>query len=106
MKHEDGYWGNCPICHLTDGFLHIGRADVCACHEHKLAWVIGDNLFSGWRDETEEDWESDRRLLSYYRIIEEEEIWYPHKQVAEDLLREFKGTYPWKDAEKGRPTRG
>jgi hypothetical protein len=41
------------------------------CHEHKVMWTIGTNLFSGWRDETEaEQREKWRRIEDYEQVTE------------------------------------
>jgi hypothetical protein len=51
----NGYFGLCPVCHETDGYLNIGRSHWFYCIEHKKRWCVGSNLFSGWRDEIEEE---------------------------------------------------
>ena len=51
----DNYWGACPDCHRTDGYINIGREHWFYCMEHKSCWYIGWNLFSSWRDQTEEE---------------------------------------------------
>jgi hypothetical protein len=51
----DDYFGVCPHCHRRDGFINIRRGQWFYCREHKLKWWAGSNLFSSWRDETEEE---------------------------------------------------
>ena len=53
-KTYDNYFGRCPECGGTNGFLNIGRAHVFICDEHKLAWFAGENLFRCWKDETDD----------------------------------------------------
>ena len=48
------YFGLCPTCHKDDGYLNVGRTHWFYCKEHKKRWCVGSNLFSSWRDETEE----------------------------------------------------
>jgi hypothetical protein len=45
---------------------NVGRDHWLICHEHKYGWWIGSNLFSGWREETEKQWEENKTLLSTY----------------------------------------
>lgn len=51
----DGYWGLCPICKKTDGYVNIGRNHWFICEKHRTRWWIGSNLFSSWRGETESE---------------------------------------------------
>ena len=51
----DDYFGLCPHCHQTDGYYNAGRNHWFFCREHKTKWWAGSNLFSSWRDETEEE---------------------------------------------------
>jgi hypothetical protein len=49
----DDYFGLCPTCHKCEGFINVGRSHWLYCTEHKVKWLIGANIFSSWRDETE-----------------------------------------------------
>jgi hypothetical protein len=51
----DNYFGGCPQCGRDDGCANVGRSHWFYCKEHKVKWCIGSNLFSTWRDETEEE---------------------------------------------------
>jgi hypothetical protein len=64
------YFGGCPTCGRTDGYLNVRRSNVFVCHTHKTAWCVGNNLFSDWRDETEEIWERNAALLAQYTEVE------------------------------------
>lgn len=66
----DDYFGLCPTCHSTDGYLNLRSNHIFLCDAHKVAWPIGSNLFSAWRDETEADWDRNRQKLADYREIE------------------------------------
>jgi hypothetical protein len=55
MKDYENYFGGCPKCGGTDGFTNVGRSHWCYCQDHKTRWCIGANLFSNWRDETEDE---------------------------------------------------
>jgi hypothetical protein len=52
---DNHYWGVCPTCHRTDGYINAGRTHIFFCREHRTRWIIGANLFSSWRDETEDE---------------------------------------------------
>jgi hypothetical protein len=63
------YFGGCPKCGRNDGLFNAGRAHWFVCHEHKVMWTVGTNLFSGWRDETEaEQREKWRRIEDYEEV--------------------------------------
>jgi len=49
------YFGGCPTCGKSDGYLNAGKSHRFYCSEHKTSWCIGSNLFNDWKDETEEE---------------------------------------------------
>jgi hypothetical protein len=51
----ESYFGGCPICGKEDGFLNVGRNHWFYCAEHKTKWIVGFNLFSSWRNQTEDE---------------------------------------------------
>lgn len=53
-EEVDDYFGLCPTCRKTDGFLNIGRSHWFYCAEHKVMWCFGVNIFSSWQHRTEE----------------------------------------------------
>lgn len=53
MTTTDHHFGACPQCGNDDGFYNAGRNHWFVCHEHKVRWWVGSNLFSAWREETE-----------------------------------------------------
>jgi len=67
-RQEDDF-GLCPECHRNDGYLNVGRTHIFICHEHKTAWIFGDNVFSDWREQTEETFEENKKLLDGYREV-------------------------------------
>jgi hypothetical protein len=52
---SDGYFGLCPICKKTDGYVNVGRSHWFICEEHRARWCIGANVFSSWRYESESE---------------------------------------------------
>jgi hypothetical protein len=63
------YFGGCPECGKSSGYLNVGRDHYGTCDEHGVWWPIGANLFSCWRDETEEIWDRTRELLRSRRQV-------------------------------------
>jgi hypothetical protein len=49
---NDDYFGTCPHCHHTDGYINVGKHHWFLCDKHKVKWFVGSNLFSSWRRET------------------------------------------------------
>jgi hypothetical protein len=66
----DDYFGGCPECGKLDSILNVGRDHIAVCHRHKNKWQFGSNLFSSWRDENEETWQKNQRLLQDYLEVE------------------------------------
>ncbi len=63
------HFGSCPECGKTDGFRNIGRDHYFICHVHKTCWYVGSNLFSGWREDSEETQRENRALLESYSDV-------------------------------------
>jgi hypothetical protein len=81
---QDGYFGLCPACRRTDGYINVERAHWFFCKAHKNKWYIGSNLFSAWRDETEE--EQRRRFDELdFESFEVVEPLYPPSDAAKML---------------------
>lgn len=49
------HFGVCPECHWYTGRLNTGRGHWGYCTPHKTTWSIGSNLFSDWKDQSEEE---------------------------------------------------
>lgn len=73
---SDGYFGVCPICRDDGMMLNVHRDHWMVCHTHQVRWHMGSNMFSGWKDETEQDWASNRKVLEGYKAVEP---WFPEK---------------------------
>jgi len=72
---EPSYFGDCPKCGTNDGVLNVGREHWFVCHKHKTKRHVGSNLFSFWREETEEDWEENFRVLITYKTVKSLNRW-------------------------------
>lgn len=55
VKGQSEYFGVCPQCHKTDGYINVGEGHWFLCEEHKVRWFVGANLFSSCKDQTEEE---------------------------------------------------
>jgi len=66
----DEYFGGCPHCGRSDGYVNVGREHWFSCGRHKTKWRAGENLFSGWRDENEQLWQHNRFMLAEYMTVE------------------------------------
>lgn len=62
--------GGCPECGNCDRVLNIGPEHWAVCHAHRTKWSLGSNLFSGWRDESEETWKRNAARIEGYREVE------------------------------------
>jgi hypothetical protein len=62
-------FGGCPLCGCADNIWNIGREHWSVCHRHKTKWHIGSNLFSSWKDESEQDWLRNEYRLATYRTV-------------------------------------
>ena len=80
----DDYFGLCPVCLHTDGYINIGKDHWFFCKEHKAKWRAGSNLFSAWRDETED---SQRKIFDELDFGSFETVEpVPHKPPSEEEL--------------------
>ena len=67
---DNTMFGGCPICHGVDNIWNVGRDHWSVCHRHKTKWNLGSNIFSSWRDESEEVWLKNEYRLANYRTVE------------------------------------
>jgi hypothetical protein len=69
-RSHDAYFGGCPFCGCSDGWLNVGRVHWIRCDWHHTKWSPGANLFSSWREEDQGIWQRNSYLLSTYREVE------------------------------------
>lgn len=48
-------FGVCPTCNKTDGYANAGKMHIFFCIEHRVRWTVGANLFSSWREQSEDE---------------------------------------------------
>ncbi len=65
----DEYFGGCPTCGKNDGYFNVHRTHWMVCNRHKTRWLVGSNLFSSWREETEADWKENMERMGGYAVI-------------------------------------
>ena len=62
--------GVCPVCGGNDGFKNVGSQHWFYCKEHKTTWCTYSDLFSSWKDESEEDWEKNMEFFSDFTTVD------------------------------------
>src|SRR5215216_6505131 len=74
-------FGVCPECEKSDGYINVGRGHWFFCKAHKVKWCVGSNLFSGWREETEEEQRRayDEIGMGYFTEIKPRDVCTQHK---------------------------
>ena len=70
IRNTEHYFGACPECGETDGYMNVGKDHWNVCERHKTCWPIGANLFSSWEEERQEDWDCNAEKLSGYHRVE------------------------------------
>lgn len=63
------YFGGCPTCGKSSGYVNIRSSHYGTCDEHRVYWPIGAGLFSSWLDEDEAEWQRNRDLLASYEEV-------------------------------------
>lgn len=70
-NHPDyEYFGVCPKCGKTDGYLNFRSDHFFVCDTHKLFWCAGANIFSSWQDEDAAKWDANAEKLSTFTEAE------------------------------------
>jgi hypothetical protein len=86
--------GNCPVCGTNDGYLNLSRTHVFYCADHRVAWIVGTNLFNSWRQETEADWQRNEAKLSNFKKIDRDDACTPDQRkvwlLRHNAIRERK----------------
>jgi hypothetical protein len=89
LEHEfDNHFGVCPHCYKTDGFANAGKSHRFYCKQHRVSWYVGSNLFSNWRDQTEEE---QRRIWNEIGLNDFESVEPYHPAPYDKWLREAVG---------------
>ncbi len=58
------WYGGCPHCGGSDGYLNIRNSHWGCCKEHRVKWLMGEDLFSAWQDEDASIWLENSIYLS------------------------------------------
>jgi hypothetical protein len=83
-------FGGCPTCGKNNGYVNAGATHVFYCSEHKVSWIYGANIFSGWREETKEQQRENYKLIEdFERVVP----WWPEHSfypcpISMDISRE------------------
>jgi hypothetical protein len=71
-----GHFGVCPECHQTDGYINVGRGHWFYCERDRTRWFAGENLFSSWREQTEDEQREIYARLGFSRFQEVEPVYF------------------------------
>jgi hypothetical protein len=85
-----GLFGDCPERGSNDGYLNVIAEHWFHCREHATKWCAGANLFSGWREESEEDWRRNIELLADYTEVESPLPTRAHPRSREEFFEEMR----------------
>lgn len=66
----DEYFGGCPECGQAEEHFNRGPNHYGACNTHQTCWWFGSNLFSSWRDETQEIWDANAARFAGYASVD------------------------------------
>ena len=67
---EAPYFGGCPKCRKTDGYMNVHKTHWFVCDAHMTKWCIGYGLFSCWEEENEGIWTANAKKLEAYTEVE------------------------------------
>ena len=111
------YYGSCPTCGQTDGYLNIPGGHVFVCDAHKTFWLVGSGLFTVEETDAELqanlvkiDGYTEVEPLPFVEAIEDEaksvavlmEQGYIHRIIVSDHLSDGWELVAWQDLPIGR----
>lgn len=64
------FGGYCPECGRSDGILNVGREHWGRCSRHRVCWLVGENLFSSWKDEGPETWRANVAKMAGFVVVD------------------------------------
>lgn len=69
-RAKEHYFGACPECGDSDGYVNAGRAHWFICHKHQTMWPGGCNLFSSCKEQTEAEQREIWATVEHYQQVE------------------------------------
>ena len=75
-KKVKNYFGSCPECGNTDGYINVGHDHWFICKTHQTKWYVGTKLFSSCLYETPEEQRREQEALGFDSFCEVEPIGY------------------------------
>ena len=73
----DDYFGLCPRCHWTDGYINLGCDQWFYCRRHRTKWCSGSNLLDSWRFETKAEQRAEYEAMDFGSYERVESFFYP-----------------------------
>ena len=65
----DEYFGGCPECGKTSGYIDHGQDHWFCCDAHRTRWYIGSNLFSSCQEAQGQDEIAQNTKVLTYRVV-------------------------------------
>lgn len=69
VVHRYAYITGCPLCGKNDGYVNTGAKHWIICQEHKIKWLLGENLFEGWQNQTIFQYHDNLEILAEYTEV-------------------------------------
>jgi len=69
MQTHDDNMMCCVRCGVECAFRNIGREHWGFCDPCRIKWCIGENLFSGWREQSDEVFEENWEFLKDFEDL-------------------------------------
>lgn len=79
LRRDTGFT-RCNQCHEdTLTIMNIGRVHWGYCQDCMVKEALGENLFSGWREQTQESWDANEKFLAGFKdlTVQDGEGWAP-----------------------------
>lgn len=63
------YFGACPVCGRSDGYLNVYCEHWFVCHAHQRKWEVKAGTFPTWEREDAGVWRANQELLMTYLSV-------------------------------------
>jgi hypothetical protein len=83
-KMSSDYFGLCPRCYKTDGYINIGRGQWYYCVKHRTTWYPGWNVCDSWRSQTLEDQQAIYAAMDF-DSYQEVEPYFPPRRLRDRI---------------------
>jgi len=70
LAFGEHYFGHCPVPGHENYYLNVGRKHWMVCEKCRIKWLIGENLFSSWRQESADVWQRNAETIKEYEEVD------------------------------------